>query len=262
MMDSIGPRDLQGLVEVLNGQKVNKTFDRELAKHLQKIRLSHAITREFIRLGALKGLVKDGKGRTLIDLFAKFEVTKKVVYFDLDNASASMVDKCDELLAYYADNIRGETMSGVEVLVSSEFFGKFIQHPKVEKYWLQTEAAQALANRPRGRYGRSFEFQNISFQEYRGFMPLRQANGSIVSARAIDAGKGHAYPTGTMNTFRTFDGPIHHIDHVNEVPESEIFISPKVLDHGEGVELKSQSNALAIAKRPDLLVEVSAAASA
>ena len=43
MSDKIGPNDLQGLLEVIGGQKVTKTFDRELAKRLAQIRTNHAL---------------------------------------------------------------------------------------------------------------------------------------------------------------------------------------------------------------------------
>jgi hypothetical protein len=45
---------------------------------------------------------------------------------------------------------------------------------------------------------------------------------------------------------------------VNQAPgvDDPVFISTKVLDHGEGVEMKSQSNRLAVCKQPECLVEV------
>lgn len=262
MLDKIGPEDFQGLLEVLNGTRVPKSFDRELAKRLQNIRLNHAITREFVRIGAMKGLIQDGKARTLYNLFTVFGIVKKVVHFDLGNANSDIAGKCNEIFDYYAENLKGETMSGVLATVSKEFFSKLIVHPKVEKFWQQTEGFRAMSNIPRGPYGRTFEFGNITFREYIGYFPLRQADGSKVSARAIDAEKGHVVPTGTTNAMRTFDGPVHHIDHVNEAPEGEVFISEKVLDHGRGVELNSQSNVLPICKRPELLIEIDTAAAA
>jgi hypothetical protein len=63
------------------------------------------------------------------------------------------------------------------------------------------------------------------------------------------------YPVGTGSTFATYDGPVHHVGLVNQ-PGQEIFISPEPLKHGEGVEMKSQSNVLALCRRPELLVEL------
>jgi hypothetical protein len=64
-----------------------------------------------------------------------------------------------------------------------------------------------------------------------------------------------------MDTFKTWFAPANDIRFVNTVGE-EIYISPEVLKHGEGIELKSESNPLAVPKRPEVLVEISAAAGA
>lgn len=109
-----------------------------------------------------------------------------------------------------------------------------------------------------GNWGRVFDFGYIVWREYKGSFPVRDASGNKVQEPAVAAGKGHAYPAGTMNMFKTFAGPAHHINLVNQAPgvDDPVFISTKVLDHGEGVEMKSQSNRLAVCKQPECLVEV------
>lgn len=258
-LDAIKPEDLQGILDQQGRIKAPKMLDTEVAKRLGAVRLNHAITREYVRLGALKGLIKDGKGRTLYDLFAVFEIGKKTVDFLLGTAGTSIVDKCEEVLDHVQSNLKGETSASIEAIVSPTFFSKLVQHAKVEKYWLQTQAAQSLATFERsrlgGNWGRVFEFSNILFREYKGSVPVRNASGAIVSEPNVATDKGHAYPTGTTSTFRTFDGPAHHIGLVNETAP-EVVITTKLLDHGAGIEFKSQSNALAICKRPEVLVEL------
>src|ERR1043165_4064433 len=156
-------------------------------------------------------------------------------------------------------------MTRPEVIVDTSFFNKFIQHAKVEKYWLQWSAAMALAaptmapgtgpidrNGQPTALGRSFEFQNIVWREYNGKAPIGKTR---VATAFVPADSGVAYPASTMKMFETWDAPPNDIRFVNQ-PGQEISISPKILDHGEGVELKSQSNPLAICKRPEALVEV------
>jgi hypothetical protein len=260
VIDNILPSDVQGFNDIINGRKELRNLDTEIVKKLRKIRGSHGITREFIRLGALKGHIRDGKGRTLHNLFNAFGVTKKVISFGLGVATTDIIEKCQELATHMAENLKGETMTRAEVVVSGSFFNKFTQHAKVEKFWLNSQNALQLANTQRdgaARYfGRQFEFQNVLFREYVGQMPVRNASGQLISEPIIEAGKGHAYPAGTSDTFKTYDGPVHHMDRVNE-PGEEIFISTEMLKHGEGVEMKSQSSPLAVVRRPELLVEVS-----
>lgn len=267
-LDLISTADVDGVLEVINGAVTPASLDRELARKLRNIRWKHSITREFVRLGALKGLIKDGKGRTLYDLYQVFNITKKTVDFALGTDATDVIAKCEEVTDHIHTNLKGEVMTGIEVPVDTLFFNKFIKHPSVEKYWLQTlnSAVSSQVSMTRqnlgGNWGRTFDFGQggILLREYKGSLPMKDANGNISSQKNMADNSGIAVPVGTMNTMRTFDGPVFHMAMVNQVPPADngepIYISSKVLDHGAGVELKSQSNVLAINKRPELAVEV------
>jgi hypothetical protein len=258
--DAISPRDLQNMLTVVGASAHPRTLEEEVAKRLFAIRNRHAITLEWVRMGALKGLITDGKGNTIYDLYSAFNLVKPIIYFDLANAAADIVGKCAQLFETIATNLRGETMNGIEVIVSSNFFNAFVEHPKVNKYWLNWQAANQMQTMPRGKvggqYGRVFSFQQIDFREYYGSAPV---NG--VSTKFVADGKGHARPLGTMDSFKTHFAPANDIRFVN-TPGQEIYISPKILDHGQGVEMHTESNPLAICRRPEVLVEVDIGASA
>jgi hypothetical protein len=263
--DLITPRDLQNMISIVNATKGVRTLGDEVAKRLFNIRNKHAITREWLRMGALKGLVTDGNGATLVDLYATFGITKVTIDFLLGAAGTDIIDKCTQLRTSIANNLKGEVMSGVEVIVSTSFFNKLIQHARVEKYWVNWQAAQSIAqptlvpgtgpidrNGQPTALGRSFTFQQVTFREYNGQAPIGTAR-TLTPFVPVDY--GYAYPAGTMDTFETWDAPANDIRAVNQ-PGQEIWISPEPLKHGEGYELKSQSNPLAICKRPEALVEV------
>lgn len=261
-LDILTPADIQNMVTVEGDQFRPRTAEDELAAKLQLVRMKHDITREYMRMGALKGVIKDGSGKTLYDIFAHFNVTKKQVFFDLSNAAADIKGTCEALHDTIAEDLKGETMTKVEVVVSTGFFNKFVQHPKVEKYYEKHPAMLLLTGmtrEPASAWGRSFEHENILFREYKGIASVKDANGAVINERFVAADMGHAYPAGTMDAFATYDAPPHHMDMVNK-PGVEIYVSQKVLDHGAGIELHSQSNCLAVPRRPELLVEVSAAA--
>lgn len=262
-IDFIGPDDIDNVLEVVNGQITPASLDRELARKLATIRRKHSITREYIRLGMLKGLIKDGKGRTLYDLYDVFGITKKTVDFVLGTAGTDVREKCEEVADHIQTNIQGETVSGVESIVSPLFFGKLISHPNVEKFWVQAQNTTLHTTLQRqqlgGNWGRVFEFGNILFREYKGSLPVKDASGTITNEKNVADNKGHAYPTGTQNMFRTYEGPVYHINRVNQpidAASEPIFISTEELKHGGGVELKSQSNSLAVCKQPECQVEL------
>lgn len=254
--DTLKPEDIQGFLQ-LSGRTLRPTSaEEEMAKRLAAMRRTHDITLEYMRMEALKGILKDGDGTTVYNWYTTFGITKKTVDFVLGTSTTDIIAKCEEVYDHIVTNLKGETMSGVEVIVSSSFFNKFVQHAKVEKYWLQTQNALQLVSMPRdrrgGNWGRTFNFPlgNLVFTEYKGVAPLKAGSAPFV---AVDY--GHAYPAGTGNAFQTYLGPAHHWDYVND-PGMELYVSTKVLDHGRGVEIVTQANPLPICKRPELLVEV------
>ena len=264
-IDKISVADADNVLEVINGQVTEVSMDREVSRKLAKIRMKHSITREFIRIGALKGLIKDGRGKTLYDLYTVFNITQKQVDFALTTSTTDVIAKCEEVTDHITTNLKGEVKSGVEIVVDKNFFNAFITHPNVEKYWTQTQnsavyqAQQLSRQNIAGNWGRVFDFGvgGIVLREYKGSMSLKAADGTITSQDNMDADTGIAVPVGTMNMMRTFDGPAFHMSTVNTAPTGDepIFITTKELDHGEGVDLKSQTNMLAINKRPELAVK-------
>lgn len=248
---TIKPKDLQDWVKKENRLIKPVTLAESLAERLELMRLDHDLTLEYIRMGAAKGLLKDGEGTTLLNLFTAFGVTKKVVDFELDNDATNVIAKCEEVVSHVRQNLKGEIMSGVVVLVSKAFFTSLVTHPNVEKFWLQTQQAQALAQPQWGQYGRRFEFGGLVFQEYDASVTLYNKT----TPDMIEAGYGHALPVGTRSAFQTYFAPPDHIEYANE-PGLEILITQEMLKHGKGVECMSQSAPLAAFRRPAALVEV------
>lgn len=245
-IDYLTPDDIQDLYAFSNSPLRLKTPEDALNEKLQAVKNKHAITREYLRMGALKGVIKDGRGDTLHDLYERFGIEKKTIDFELDDADADPKLKCFELSRHIKKHLRGEVMNHVRVKVDPYFYDKLTTHPKVEKFFLNYTEARALAVDD----VKEFPFGGLIFEEYDATVSL--IDGS--TEELIEEGHGHAYPTGTMNTFRTFDGPPHSMSMAN-MPGGEIYISPKLLDHDEGIELKSQSNPLPVVSRPDLIVE-------
>ncbi|WP_297105162.1 major capsid protein [uncultured Devosia sp.] len=259
-LDLISPQDIQNLMIIVGRSKRPATLDDEMVKRLANIRNNHDITLEYMRMGALKGLIKDGNGQTIYNLYEVFNQTPQEVDFLLGTDGTDVIAKCDQVFQKVSENLRGETMSGVEVLVDNTFFNRLIQHPKVEKYWTTNQAGiQAIAQMERqnlgGQWGRVFDFQNLRFREYYGSAPVRNVNNEVVNERFIATNEGHAFPTGTRDTFKTWFAPANDVRFVNTVGQ-DIYISPDILKHGAGIELKSESNPLAICKRPEVLIKV------
>ena len=244
---TIKPQDLQNRYMFGSGRQQVDNAAAATTRVLMNLRRQHDITDEYLRMGALKGVIHDGKYRIIYNLYDVFSITKKTIDFELGTPETNVLGKCEELEGHLDDNLRGETMGGIYCLVSSEFFNKLVSHPNVEKYYLNWQAATALAQSNR----QVFRFGNIDWEAYRGKAP----DATKTTRRFIAANEGHAWPTGTQEAFRTYRAPPYHMDYVN-TEGVDILVSQKILDHGRGVELFSQANALPVCSRPELLVEV------
>lgn len=267
LLTNISPEDLDNLLEVVDGKVTEASLDRELLSKLNLISKHHAITREYLRLCMLRAVIKDGNGTTLHNLYDLFDISKKTISLGLNDANTDVRSAIEQVNDHIGQKLLGDTSTGVESIVSTSLFNALIAHPNVEKFWLNAQNSgehKALKRDYRGgNYGRVFEFGDMVFREYKGKLPFKDTSGDIQTLDNVATGKGHAYPSGTQNLFRTFDAPPYHLMHVNERPEVDsdgqaILTTAKVLDHGEGVELKSQSNVLAVCKQPEVLVELTA----
>ncbi|MEO1187550.1 MAG: major capsid protein [Pseudomonadota bacterium] len=250
-MDTITPADIQDFERVQNGQLASVTVEDELNRRLTETRAPHDQTLEYMRVGALKGLVTDGAGNTLLDMYSAFDITQVSFDLDLDNANADVIGICSSIYNHITDNLLGESFTEVQIPCSTSAFNRLISHPKVEKYWLNQEQATSLANMVRtesaGTRGRRFAFQNLVFIEYHG--KVTKADRTTVEPLIADQ-TGHAFAAGMRSGWETFFAPAHDIREVNTIGQ-HIYVSPKELDHGEGIELKTQSNALSVLKKID-----------
>ncbi|MGP1276007.1 MAG: major capsid protein [Caulobacterales bacterium] len=263
--DAITPRDVQDRLMVVGQDKVPESIEYATAKVLRKLAKSHYQTLEWLRVGALKGKLLDGDGSTvLLDLHDFFGKERKDVYFDLTNANADLIAKLEEVSDHIGQNLNGEVMTGVGGLCDTDFFNRISQHPKLEKYYLQHQAALQLLNPERNyqgnNWGRIWDINGIvKLIEYKGKAPLKGGSQSF-----IGTGEVHFFPVGTEDTFKTAFAPADTLDQVNAAPGLEsdedfgdffqLFASAEVRPHGKGVDIYTESNPTPYVKRPELLV--------
>jgi hypothetical protein len=249
--DIIMPSEFSG-IRAFGQTSAMETLASVMQKHLQTAKNKFAITLEYLRMGALKGIIYDADASTLYNLYTEFEITQKTVDFALDTDTTDVAGKCRDVLRHIEENLKGEVMNGVRALVDSTFFDALIKHPEVEKYY-EGHAAflqlQGSGADPR----KGFTFSGITFEEYRG-----TATDEDGTARPfITAGYGHAFPTGTMNTFKTVYAPAEFLETVN-TPGLELYAKQATEKFGRWVDLWMESNPLPLCCRPAVLVTLTA----
>jgi hypothetical protein len=246
--DVILPDEVQG-IRAFGTEGDLAALSDVLAQHLQTMRDKHAITLEHLRMGALKGIILDADGSTLYNLYTEFGITPKTINFELDVDTTDVKAKCLELKRYLEDNLRGEFMTGIHVLVSAEFFDLLTGHPVVETAYERWQMGEALRSDMR----KGFTFAGVTFEEYRG----QATDPDGVVRRFIESGEGHAFPLGTNQTFASYFAPADFNESVNTMGQP-LYAKQEPRKFERGTDLHTQSNPLPMCHRPGVLVKLTA----
>ena len=244
--DVVLPEEVQG-IRAFGSESELQTVASVMAEHLQTMRNKHAITLEHLRMGALKGIILDADGSELYNLFDLFDITPKVVNFQLGAAGTDIKKKCLDLKRYLEKNLKGERMNGVHCLVSEEFFDAFTSHEKVVAAYDRWQDSFALRSDMRS----GFTFAGITFEEYSG----EASDGDDNIHRFIEAGEGHAFPLGTVDTFATYFSPADFNETANTLGQP-LYAKQEPRKFERGTDIHTQSNPLPMCHRPAVLVKV------
>jgi len=244
--DMILPADVQG-VRAFGQQTATDVVASKVNERLQEMKDKHDQTLEWLRFGALKGQIVDADGSVIYDLFDEFGVQQIAIDFDLGNAASDVLGKCLAVRRAIEDNLTGEVMSGVRVLVSPEFYDGFVKHKAVQAAFANWQAAQSRLG---GDMRDGFTFGGLTFEEYRAVTSFADQ-----PQRYIAAGEGHAFPEGTMTAFSTIVAPADFNETVNTIGQA-YYAKSQPRDFGRGMDVHTQSNPLPICYRPKLLVKV------
>ncbi len=244
--DVVLPEEVQG-IRAFGSESELQTVASVMAEHLQTMRNKHAITLEHLRMGALKGIILDADGSELYNLFDLFDITPKVVNFQLGSAATDIKKKCLDLKRYLEKNLKGERMNGVHCLVSEEFFDAFTSHEKVVAAYDRWQDSFALRSDMRS----GFTFAGITFEEYSG----EASDGDDNVHRFIEAGEGHAFPLGTVDTFATYFSPADFNETANTLGQP-LYAKQEPRKFERGTDIHTQSNPLPMCHRPAVLVKV------
>ena len=218
-----------------------QTLATVVNNHMQTAKNKYAITVEYLRMGALKGIILDADGSLLYNLYTEFGIDQHYVDFDLSNAATDVRAKCMQVVRIMEDNLHGEVMTQPRALVSATFFDALTSHPTVKATFDNTSlAAQMLG----GDIRKGFTYGGIIFEEYRGV--ATDATGTPRKFIADD--EGHCYPQGTMDTFKTIFSPADFIETVNTFG-LPLYAKQEIRDFNRGIDLHMQSNPLPMCTR-------------
>lgn len=255
-MDRIEPRDVQGKRAYGTPDQAD-TLQLQRLRKLEQLRKSMMITKEYMRMQAIKGVVATPNGNTISNLYNDFGVSQTSVDFLLGTATTKINDKIEEVIAHIHDNLfTGDVPDSITVLCSPEFFTKLVGHSKIETYYNtylntnQSNGEQVLRDRLGTGLYRTFAHKGVVFVEYRGAYSY---NGSTVDL--VGANDAYAFPMGVDDLFTGYNGPADQFDFVNTLGEP-MYAFEHTDPRGFYHEIFAEMNYLPICRRPQAVVKV------
>ena len=227
-----------------------KQAQDEVNDRLIDIRSNLDITREYLRCGALQGLVKDADGSTIVDLHAEFGVTKKSVDF-VFGTSGNKDSFARQVLNHIQRNLKGDMMNGVRALCSEGFFDKLMLDDDFKdsyKFFMSAD------NPLRDDVRKGVYWQGIMWEQYLGEADVPQEDGTLLSTPFIPANEAVFFPEGTRQTFRDFNAPADFMETVNQPGKpfySKVAVDPKYNSYAD---VLGTADMLPMCLRPAVLV--------
>lgn len=210
--------------------------------HLQEMKNSIDATREFQRVGALRGKLLDADGSVLVDLFDEFGVAQKKVSVALGNADTDVRKACLGAKRHAESKLGGVLVSGFGALCGPDWFDAFTGHAKVEKAFANYQEAQ---DRLGGDMRSGFTFGGITFIEY---------DATVSGQRFIPADIAQVFPI-AKGVFRMFNAPANYNETTN-TQGKPFYGKGEERRLGKGWDVEIQANPLAMCMYPEALVEL------
>jgi hypothetical protein len=247
MSDTLAPEDLQdvrafGSTEPISVAEVYND-------KMQQLKDNMTATMEFHRLGAIKGVVLDANGTTVLhDIFNTFGVTKKKMDISFPKTAA---DDANPILTSILNAKRhveaamgGTPFSHIECIIGSDAYDMLTSHKLVREYF-----ERWLSNR--SNFGdndyrkRGFPYGGLTFVE----------RSDVVGGKTmVDAKKGHVYPVGP-GIFKQYHAPADWMETVNTMG-LEYYARMDLKEKGRGIDIEVQSNPLTLCTFPEALIEL------
>lgn len=233
--DVITPDDIQGMQELAASGMVDTTFEIEFAKRLAMLRKHHDTMREYLRITASRGVLKDKSGE-LVNLYDAFGMEQTTITMGLEDSGTDVKAKCADIADHIADKMGDVDYDRIEVPVARDFFDAFRDHGSVKESYSLWSHATGLTD----PVDKSFEFGGLYF---------RTVRGTVGGQPFVPAGEGYPVIIGAEGLYIDHNGPAHSTKMANKLGV-DIYITSEDLDHEAGTELKAQSNPLPLCTNP------------
>ncbi len=246
--DIIRPEEVQN-VRAFGSENMLENVASVMARKLAEMRRKLELTREYLRLNAMKGIVLDADESTIYNFFTEFGLSQVDQSFELDQSGTDVNERCREALRYMRTNLKGDTMTGAVALCSPEFYDALIIHSSVKdafKYF-QTQQNQTLSSDVSG----AFVFAGIRFE------PIESSttDAAGTARKFIAANDAMLVPLGTRETFQEVIAPADFMETVNTIG-IPFYAKQSPGKFDRFTDVHAQMNVLPMCTRPEVLLRL------
>lgn len=205
-----------------------------------------AVTREWLRIGALRGKLLDNTGAVYENLFTNFGITELAFNIAFTTASTDVRKALMEATRNAEQKLlnQGVMVTGYHAYCSKEFFDALTGHAKVQAAYANYQAAQDALG---GDVRKGFTFAGITFEEY---------NCTVSGQDFIPANKARFFVKG-RGIYQMINAPANYNETVNTLGQA-YYAKAEERSMNKGWDLEAQSNPLAICLFPETLAEMTA----
>lgn len=211
---------------------------------LTDLKNSIEATREFHRVGALRGKVLDADGSVIHDLYDAFGVTQKKANVALSNATTNVLKACLDAKRHGEKKLGGVVIRSWRALCGPTWFDALVAHPNVEKAYAGWQAAQ---DRLGGDMRSGFTYGGIEFIE---------SSDEVSGQKFIPDDVAQVFPV-AQGVFATYNAPANYNEAVNTIGKP-YYAKSEPRKMGKGWDIEGQANPLTLCLYPEALSELKA----
>jgi len=240
------PSEIQNLSRFGDGDEAPADPQAQVINDkLQGLKNSLEATREWQRIGALRGKILDADGGVLVDLYDEFGVPQKQITVALGTATTDVRGKILSAKRHAEEKLGGVLVSGFKAFCGPEWFDKFTDHEKVKEAFANYQEAN---DRLAGDNRAGFVFGGVEFIEY---------NAKVSGQTFIPDDVAQVFPVG-VGIYELYNAPANYNETVNTLGQP-FYAKAEERRMGKGWDLEAQANPLALCLYPEALVELKVA---
>lgn len=243
--DIIHPDEVQDLRAF--GSDQPETVESVVNDRMTRLKNNVDATLEYHRMGAVKGVILDADGTTVLhDLYDVFEVDKKEISFVVPANAPERNNPILNLILQgkrHAEDKMGATpIARFEAMVGSDFYDYLTGHKLVRGAYEMWQANQQNWGQNDYR-SRGFTYGGVTWFEY----SVKLGGNPMVAAD-----EAHMYPVAS-GMFQTYHAPANWGSTTNTIGR-EFYAQIEQIPMDRGWEIEVQSNPLCVCTYPEALV--------